>query len=78
MGDVTAQDIADFRDSRLDKVSAASVRREICILSSVFESARLEWGWAEHNPCRDIRKPANPKSRDRYWGDGDAIHRDCR
>ena len=65
MGDVTAQDIADFRDSRLDKVSAASVRREICILSSVFESARLEWGWAEHNPCRDIRKPANSKSRDR-------------
>ncbi len=47
MGDVTAQDIADFQDSRLDKVSAASVRREICILSSVFESARLEWGWTD-------------------------------
>ncbi|MGB3742724.1 MAG: site-specific integrase [Castellaniella sp.] len=69
LADVTAQDIAEFRDTRLAKVSAGSVRREICILSSVFEMARLEWGWADHNPCRDIRKPANSKSRDRvlYW-----------
>jgi integrase len=65
MGAVTAQHIAAFRDSRLAKVSAGSVRREISILSSVFETARLEWGWAGSNPCRDIRKPANSKHRER-------------
>lgn len=65
MGAVTAQHIAAFRDSRLLKVSAGSVRREISILSSMFETARLEWGWASSNPCRDIRKPANSKHRER-------------
>lgn len=67
---VTAQDIADFRDSRLLKISDASVRREIALLSSVFQMAILEWGWAEQNPCRMIRKPANSKHRDRvlqWW-----------
>lgn len=66
---VTAQDIADFRDSRGQKISSASVRREISLLSSVFQMALLEWGWADQNPCRLIRKPANSKHRERkiHW-----------
>lgn len=70
IGQVTAQDIADFRDSRAKKISSASVRREISLLSSVFQMAMLEWGWAEGNPCRLIRKPANSKHRQRvleWW-----------
>jgi integrase len=65
MGAITGQHIAEFRDSRLVSVSAGSVRREISILSSMFETARIEWGWAGPNPCRDIRKPANSRHRER-------------
>lgn len=65
VGDVTAQDIALFRDSRLKKIGPASVLRELTILSAVFESARREWGWVEGNPCKDIRKPQAAKHRER-------------
>ncbi|USP49381.1 tyrosine-type recombinase/integrase [Alcaligenes faecalis] len=67
---VSAQDIADFRDSRALSLAPASIRRELCLISSVFETARLEWGWADHNPCKDIRKPQNSKHRERvlqWW-----------
>lgn len=57
IGRVTAQHIADFRDTRGAKVGPASVLRELALLSSVFETARLEWGWVTSNPCRDIRNP---------------------
>ncbi len=37
-------DIAHYRDERLQKVSAGSVRRELTILSQLFEISRKEWG----------------------------------
>lgn len=67
---VTPQDIADFRDSRALSISNSSVRREISLLSSVFQIAMLEWGWTDKNPCRMIRKPPNSKHRERviqWW-----------
>lgn len=67
---VTAQHIATFRDSRRAKVGPASVLRELTLLSSVFQTAKLEWGWVEHNPCRDIRKPPSVRHRERviqWW-----------
>jgi len=66
---VTPQDIADFRDSRALSISNGSVRREISLLSSVFQIAMLEWGWTDKNPCRMIRKPPNSKHRERiiHW-----------
>lgn len=70
IGRVTAQHIADFRDARGAKVGPAAVLREITLLSSVFQTAKLEWGWVESNPCRDIRKPAQVKHRERvlaWW-----------
>lgn len=70
IGRVNAQHIADFRDSRGAKVGPAAVLREITLLSSVFQTAKLEWGWVNNNPCRDIRKPAQVKHRERvlqWW-----------
>jgi len=68
---VTAQHVADFRDARAAKVKAGSVLRELTLLSSVFETARLEWGLVGTNPCRAIRKPAQPRHRERVlqWGE---------
>lgn len=67
---VTPQHIALFRDSRLKRIGTASVRREISILSSMFEAARKEWGWVQGNPCSDVRKPPNKRHRERliaWW-----------
>ncbi|MCH4271205.1 hypothetical protein [Kerstersia gyiorum] len=67
---VRAQHIALFRDARASVVSAASVLRELTLLSSVFQTAWLEWAWIETNPCRAIRKPAAAPHRDRvlqWW-----------
>src|SRR5690606_21040709 len=65
ISEITAQDIADFRDDRLKTVKVASVLRELNMLSSVFETARLEWGLVSNNPCKDIRRPAPPRHRNR-------------
>ncbi|WPL79543.1 site-specific integrase [Bordetella hinzii] len=70
IGRVTAQHIATFRDARGASVGPAAVLRELTLLSSVFEAARLEWGWVDRNPCRDIRKPQATKHRERviqWW-----------
>lgn len=58
-------DIAAFRDRRLQRVSGASVRREMNLLGSVLEIARKEWGWLRVNPMRDVKRPRSPPSRKR-------------
>jgi len=65
IGEVTTQDISDFRDARLKSVKPASVLRELGILSAVFEVARKEWKMIPANPVKDVKKPSKPKGRDR-------------
>jgi integrase len=60
---ITPDDVAKWRDERLKSVSPGSVRREMSLLTSVFEIARREWRWLPSNPLRDVRKPRNPPSR---------------
>ncbi|MCS3504973.1 site-specific integrase [Achromobacter sp. JUb104] len=62
---VTPQHVAAFRDARSKKVGPSSVLRELSLLASVFEAARLEWEWVDLNPCRGIRKPLKGKHRER-------------
>jgi len=68
---LTAQQVATFRDARRAAVANGSVIRELTLLSSVLETARREWGWVSDNPCRAIRKPAQPRHRERVlkWGE---------
>lgn len=65
LGDVTADQIAEWRDARLKLVEGPSVRREMTLLSSVFEQARTEWKWCRHNPVREVKRPGNNRPRDR-------------
>lgn len=58
-------DIASYRDERLKKVSPATVKRDLVILSHLFEVVRKEWGIHVLNPVRDIRLPPHSKARDR-------------
>lgn len=58
-------DLAAWRDARLKEVRPASVRRELTLLRSVLEAARLDWGWLRVNPLAGVRKPTAPASRKR-------------
>jgi integrase len=61
--------MARYRDQRLQKVTAGSVRRELTSLSHLFEVSRKEWGIFVHNPVRDITLPPNNRARDRRLQD---------
>ena len=58
-------DIARYRDQRLKSVAPATVRRDLGVLSPIFEIARKEWGLSISNPVRDIKLPANGRPRER-------------
>lgn len=77
MAEVTTGDLAVWRDHRIDAVSAGTVLREIGLLSSVFETARKEWGWITENPLRDLKKPRHPDHREVVirWGQIKALLR---
>jgi len=63
-------DIAAYRDERLKKVLPATVKRDLVILSNVFDVARKEWGIYVLNPVRDIKLPPHSKPRYRRLKDG--------
>lgn len=62
---VSSDHLGAWRDARLRSVGPATVRREMNLLASVFEQARLEWKWIRVNPMRDVKKPPEPASRRR-------------
>lgn len=65
---ITPERWAHWRDSACKKISPASVRREISLLSSVYETARKEWRWSDApNPFGLIRKPRPGKPRRRLF-----------
>ncbi len=66
---IRAVDIARYRDERLQEVTPASVRRDLTILSQLFEVSRKEWGIYVHNPVRDIKIPAERGARNRRLQD---------
>lgn len=61
---IRSVDIARYRDERLKVVTSATVRRDLGVLSHVFEIARKEWGIYILNPVRDVKMPANGVSGD--------------
>jgi integrase len=65
ISEVTQTDIAIWRDARLKEVSAASVNREWNLLMSVFQIARKEWRWLNSIPFEDVKRPRDPKPRNR-------------
>lgn len=60
----------------MQQVSAATVLRDITLLSSIFEHARRERRLIDANPIRDLRKPSAPLHRSRL-PTTDEIERIC-
>ena len=70
---LTPAKIAEYRDERLTEVSAGTVIRELCYLSSIINHARREWGINIANPVTLVRKPTSPKGRTRILSDEEKI-----
>lgn len=64
IADVTKRDLQDWRDRRLAITSRGAVLRDMTLMSGVLDYAAREWGWIEHNPMRDVRRPAEPDHRE--------------
>ena len=66
---------AQYRDERMEAVTAGTVNKELNHVSHVIETARREWGVVlPSNPIQLVRRPASPKSRERRL-EGDEYER---
>ena len=72
LGSITATTAAQYRDARLQEVSAYPVRHELALLSHLFTKAKKEWGIPVENPVADIERPAPPRGRTRFLTDQEA------
>lgn len=66
LADITPALLGEARDDLAKTRSPATVVRYLAALSHVFTIAVNEWGWLEDNPIRKVRKPKEPKGRNRY------------
>lgn len=65
VNDITPDDLARWRDARIKVVKGSTVNRDLNLLSAVFAACRDEWGWCAKSPTEKLRRPADPKPRDR-------------
>nr|HIL77249.1 site-specific integrase [Rhodospirillales bacterium] len=66
LSQLSAVHIADYRDRRLNEVSACSVVKEMTLISLSLDIARKEWGVPmRSNVVRDVKKPQPERGRDR-------------
>lgn len=73
MQDITAADLAAWRDERLRTVSPASVLREIASLRAVWRQAKKkEWGYVDHNPWLEVTMPKEGPPRSTTFQPGQA------
>ncbi len=54
---ITASDLAAWRDRRLQSVSASSAQRYLNTLSSILTACVRDWGVLDDNPMRSVRRP---------------------
>lgn len=62
---------SEWRDRRLQSVSAGTVLREWNVLSNACETAILEWKWMRTNPFSKIKRPGKPQARDVLYTDAE-------
>lgn len=66
---VTASDLAAWRDEQLQTRAAGTVTRKLGMLGGLFGWARTERGWIKANPLASVRKPRVNDARDRVLTD---------
>lgn len=69
--DLNQTHLAAWRDGRLREVSAASVAREMNLLSHALNVATNEWRWLPANPLKGVRRPPPTRPRERLPVEGE-------
>ncbi len=59
------QDIREYAEERLKIVSAATVVKELNLISAIFTVAKRDWGIEVNNPVKKIKKPRVDNARER-------------
>lgn len=65
LSEITAADLAAWRDARLKQVSESSVLREAQQFRPIWTLAIDEWQWAGKSPWKGVRLPQKGHARDR-------------
>lgn len=65
MAQLMPEDFEAFCKARSKSVKDNTILREIGILSSIMETARLRWKWLAINPVHDAKKPREGAERER-------------
>ncbi|MEN8258441.1 MAG: tyrosine-type recombinase/integrase, partial [Thermodesulfobacteriota bacterium] len=63
---ITPAVMAQYRDDRLEEISAYSVRQELALLSDLFNIEKMEQELPVENPVKAIKRPPAPKGRKRF------------
>ena len=72
LSNLTSNDIAKFRDERLETVSGSTVTKELSLISHAIKTAMREWGFnLPSNPVDNVNKPPVNKPRDRRLEEGE-------
>lgn len=74
LSNLRSEIFASWRDRRLRTVSVGTVLREWNLLSHAINVSIKEWGWLKENPLKNVKRPAQPRARDRLISD-DEIER---
>ena len=67
LAEISAPQIAAWRDDRLAKVTGGTVLREKNVLNNIFTVARDEWHWCEHYPFNGVKMPQENEEREAVW-----------
>jgi integrase len=67
LGELDSPDMARWRDSRLQSVSASTVVREANLLKHILSTARDEWRWMDNDPWRGVKLPQENPPRHQRW-----------
>ena len=59
--------LGEWRDWRLQTVSASTVRREVSLLGNLLSTAVDEWKVLTVNPLKGVRLPDHPPARHQVW-----------
>ena len=65
--EIDTPQIAEWRDTRLKTVSASTVVRESNLLRNLFNLARREWKWMDHEPFSGVKLPKENAPRHQVW-----------
>ena len=65
--DIDAPQVSAWRDARLQTVSASTVVREANLLRNLFNVARKEWKWMDHEPFMGVKLPKENAPRHQVW-----------